>query len=53
MDPTILEKQRELEDVFGTKARLTHTSKSSTITLTFFSDEEFYKTIERLLSLRG
>lgn len=53
MDPTILEKQRELEEAFGTKARLTHTNKSSTITLTFFSDEEFYKTIERLLSLRN
>lgn len=53
MDPTILEKQRELEEAFGTKVQLTHTKKSSAITLTFFSDEEFYKTIERLLSLWG
>lgn len=52
LNPVILEKQRELEEALGTKARLTHTNKSSTITLTFFSDEEFYKTIERLLLLR-
>lgn len=52
MDPMILEKQRELEEVFGTKVRLTHTKKSGTILFTFFSDEEFYKTIERMLSLR-
>lgn len=52
MDPIFLEKQRELEEMFGTKVRVTHTKKSSTITFTIFSDEEFFKTIERLLSLR-
>lgn len=52
LNPIILEKQRALEEVFGTKVFITHTKKKSTIAFTFFSDEEFYKTIERMLSLR-
>lgn len=52
MNPMLLEKQRELEEAFGTRVRLVHTNKQSAMTFTFFSDEEFFKAIERLLSLR-
>lgn len=52
LKPVIFEKQRELEEVFGTPVRLTDYRGRSSITFKFFSEEEFFKTIERLLSLR-
>lgn len=52
LKPVIFEKQRELEEVFGTSVRLTDYRGRSSITFKFFSEEEFFKTIERLLSLR-
>ncbi len=51
-NPIVIEKERELEDVFGTRVHLTHYNGRSTIQFKFFSDEEFFKTVERLLSLR-
>lgn len=53
LNPVIFEKQRELEEVFGTSVRLTDYKGRSSITFQFFSEEEFFKTIERLLSLRN
>ncbi|MEK7102521.1 MAG: ParB/RepB/Spo0J family partition protein [Patescibacteria group bacterium] len=52
LNPVVLEKQRELEEVFGTKIMLTNYNGRSSIQFRFFSEEEFFKTVERLLSLR-
>lgn len=52
LNPVIFEKQRELEEVFGTKVTLTNYNGRSSIQFRFFSEEEFFKTVERLLSLR-
>lgn len=52
LNPVVLEKERELEEVFGTKVTLTNYNGRSSIQFRFFSEEEFFKTVERLLSLR-
>ena len=50
-DPVLEQKQKQLEEVFGTKVRITSSKGKGTIIMEFFSGEELREAIERILSL--
>lgn len=49
LDPVLVEKEKELEGVLGTKVRVSFRNGRGSIHIDFFSDEEFRNAIERLL----
>lgn len=52
LDSVFEEKEKELEEIFGTKVRVAYRGGKGHITFRFYSDEELYEAIERFLSLK-
>jgi len=51
LDPVLEDKEKELEEIFGTKVRIKNRGDRGSIKFEFFSNEELREAIERLLSL--